>query len=419
MSMGGHQTGKRIGAEQIPSLARRPTARNSPSAPSPADRSISRRRLVAFQGLMDKSRRADSLDAFLRSPDSFWQSQSTSYRDAPIFADHEDKQIFYSSKDGVVGQITDLITLVRRSNQYVSTLRFSEGSIFDSSGVSHGLGYLQHSPTLSWLSKNKEGAWLSEQALAEAPHYDKSYLIFYNGNLHNYYHWTLEGLLPLSVLSQAFGPDRNLQIALPRSRHIAAVFDHRDSLRATGLDGHKIIDIAADLIKVREAIWVQNGLVQFMPAPYLRAFQKKVAALHAGSRLRKKRRLLVARKGPTRMIHNFRQVYSFLSKHGFETVYLDGMSVVDQIVLFQNAEFIVGPHGAGLANLLFCDPGTKVIEFMPSAEMRPFFWLISEKLGLVDGMLFCAAANGEGFQASVEVDVNKLEALYRMVDAHN
>ena len=65
------------------------------------------------------------------------------------------------------------------------------------------------------------------------------------------------------------------------------------------------------------------------------------------------------------------------------------MSVVDQILLFQSAEFIISPHGAGLSNLLFCEPGTKVIELTPSVEVRPFFWMISDKLDLVHGMLFC------------------------------
>src|ERR1017187_7050040 len=47
-----------------------------------------------------------------------------------------------------------------------------------------------------------------------------------------------------------------------------------------------------------------------------------------------------------------------------ETTYLEGMSSVDQILLLQSAESIIGAHGAGLSNLLFCEPGTKVIEFM-------------------------------------------------------
>ena len=92
--------------------------------------------------------------------------------------------------------------------------------------------------------------------------------------------------------------------------------------------------------------------------------------------------------------------------------------MADQILLFQSAEFIIGPHGAGLANLLFCEPGTKVIELMPCVEVRPFFWLISEKLALVHGMQFCATAAGEDFQSAIAVDIGKLQALIRMLDAH-
>jgi glycosyltransferase involved in cell wall biosynthesis len=388
------------------------------------DRSVSARRpdgrnRIAIRVEVDETGRAASLDAFLSSADSFWPLPFLiSHRDAPIFADHTDKKIFYDSVDGVVGPTTEKITLVRRSDQHVSMLRFSEGCIFDSSGVSRGLGYFHNSPAHAWLSRSEQGTWIGEEAIAAAPCYDKTYLIFYNGNLHNYYHWVIEGLLPLHVLSQTFGPNANLNIALPRSRHINAVLDHRESLRAVGLDGYDITEVAESLIKVREAVWVEPHLIQSMPASYLKDFQSKVAALYSRSRLGRKRRLLVARKVPTRMIHNLRQVRSLLSKLGFETVYLEGMSIMDQIVLFQNAEFVISPHGAGLSNLLFCDPGTKVIELMPAAEMRPYFWLISEKLGLVHGMLFCAAANGKDFQASVDVDIDKLDALYRMVEAH-
>ena len=155
-----------------------------------------------------------------------------------------------------------------------------------------------------------------------------------------------------------------------------------------------------------------------MPAPHLKDFQQRIAALYAGVRAPRNRRLLVARKGPTRKIHNIEQVQTFLSRYDFETVYLEGMSMMNQILLFQSAEVIIAPHGAGLANLLFCEPGTKVIELMPACEMRPFFWLISEKLDLVYGLQFCATVGRQEFQAGITVDIVKLQALIRMINAH-
>jgi capsular polysaccharide biosynthesis protein len=90
------------------------------------------------------------------------------------------------------------------------------------------------------------------------------------------------------------------------------------------------------------------------------------------------------------------------------------MTAVDQILLFQSAEFVIGAHGAGLSNLLFCEPGTKVIELMPSVEFRSYFWFISQKLDLVYGLQFCA----NDYEDDITVDIDKLQALIRMVDTH-
>jgi glycosyltransferase involved in cell wall biosynthesis len=371
--------------------------------------------------------RATSFGTFLQTSDSYWPSAFTSDRDAPIFADNADKRKFYSgcgnrARAPQVGAVSDCIKLTKRSDQFVSMSRYTEGSVFDRSGVSRGFGYIQVSPTLAfapWLSNEADGLWVNEESLANAPSYEHSYLIFYNGNLHNYYHWLVEGLLPLDILSRALGLDSNLKIALPKSSDNTAAPNHRETLRAVGLDRYDIVEVEANLIKVQEAIWVDSDLVESMPALYLKDFQQRISALYAGLRGPRNRRLLIARKGPIRSIRNIDQVQAFLStRYDFETIYLEGMSMVDQILLFQSAEFIISPHGAGLANLLFCEPGTKVIELMPSIEMRPFFWLISEKLDLVHGMQFCATVPDQNFRGVITVDICKLQALLRMVDAH-
>ena len=336
--------------------------------------------------------------------------------------DAADAETFYlryrNSQRPPVGAVSENMALIRRSDQFVSMSRLSEGSVFDHSGVSKGFGYVLGAPAdTPWLSREgTEGIWARKKLLGTAHHYDKSCLIFYNGNLHNYYHWLAEGMLSLDILASAMAPARNLSIALPKSIDVNAVFDHRDTLRALGFDGFDVVEVDAGLIKVSEAIWVESGdLIEQIPTPYFKNFQQRIASKYAGAGGARNRRLLIGRKGPTRKIHNFERVQSFLAGHGFETIFLEGLSIVDQILLFQNAEFVIGVHGAGLTNLLFCEPGTKVIEFMPSVEMRPFFWLISEKLNLVHAVQFCATFDGDSFRASLDVDIEKLQALYRIV----
>jgi glycosyltransferase involved in cell wall biosynthesis len=410
-----------------------PQSRSTQSLPSPTVKppdltkaaSLAKRVLLPQSAPWDCHQAAISFGAFLQAADSYWQSDFSNHRGLPIFADHADRQMFYSNCGNHeyaprIGEINESITLMRRGNQYVSTSRFTEGSIFDRSGTWRGLGYLKNFPGAHtpWLSNAADGLWLDEQAMAEAPFYEKSYLIFYNGNLQNYYHWMVEGLLSLDILSRTLGFDSNFKIALPKSRHIAERFDHRDSLKAVGLDRYDIVDVAENLIKVQEAIWVDSGDLGAIPAAYVKDFQKRVAGRYAGLSGPRNRRLFIARKGQARTIDNIEQVQSLLDRHEFETVYLEDKSIIDQILLFQSAHFVVGAHGAGLSNLLFCEPGTKVIEFMPSVELRPFFWLLSEKLGLVHGMQFCTPSGPQGFQSSLTVDLDKLKRIFRMVDAH-
>ena len=41
---------------------------------------------------------------------------------------------------------------------------------------------------------------------------------------------------------------------------------------------------------------------------------------------------------------------------------MSNLNFKDQVKLFTNANFVVGLHGAGFANIIFSKPGTKVIE---------------------------------------------------------
>jgi hypothetical protein len=58
-------------------------------------------------------------------------------------------------------------------------------------------------------------------------------------------------------------------------------------------------------------------------------------------------------------------------------------SVDETIQLFKNATHIIGAHGAGLSNLLFCRPGTKVLELYPDIQKyHPCYFRISSLCGL-------------------------------------
>jgi hypothetical protein len=74
-----------------------------------------------------------------------------------------------------------------------------------------------------------------------------------------------------------------------------------------------------------------------------------------------KRRIFISRDDArSRKVLNTEKLLMALK--GWETIILEGMSMREQVRYFSEASHIVTTHGAGLVNLLWCDPGTKVIE---------------------------------------------------------
>ncbi len=369
---------------------------------------------------MEQDRRVETLDAFVAGRDCYLETEAVADLPPPLCVDAADYRRFAAAEApaGESGRRhRDRVRFVRRSNVLVSMARFSEGSVFDAAGVWRGMGFLAGAPRGSapWLHADASGVHVDAGAMARAPEYDGAWLVYCNGNLHNYYHWVVEAMLGLEVLGDALGDRLALRVPLPRSIDVDAAFDHRASFAPMGAERYPVVEIASDLVRVREAIWIDPDLVQTLPAHHLLRFRARVAARNPVPAPAARRRLHVARKGPARSVANHAAVEALLAGEGFETVHLEGMPVHEQIALFQQAEFVVGPHGAGLANLLFCAPGTRVIEFMPTAEFRSFFWTIAAKLGLVHGVLFCPTPAGTGFQGAVDVDVDRLARLLRVV----
>ncbi len=64
-------------------------------------------------------------------------------------------------------------------------------------------------------------------------------------------------------------------------------------------------------------------------------------------------------------IVNDEEIKIYLKKKGFDIFKIGELSFFEQIYLFQNANIIIGAHGAAFANLIFCKPNTKVFDIIP------------------------------------------------------
>ena len=134
------------------------------------------------------------------------------------------------------------------------------------------------------------------------------------------------------------------------------------------------------------------------------------------------KRIYIARgdAAVNRKVINEAELIDMLKKYDFEIQYLSELSVVDQAKLFNAASVVVGAHGAGLSNLVYCEPGTKVLEFFPDQYVRHLFYDICNKRGVKYDYVLCSsegtatnASDGQKISLTANVDLieEKLKSL--------
>lgn len=192
------------------------------------------------------------------------------------------------------------------------------------------------------------------------------------GPNHNYYHWLVEALPRLDLYERS---------GLPIDRFYAPIHQRfqRETLALLGISRDRIVPATGQthLAPARLVASSCHGSMSRLKADFLfRRFTDRIG-LWAGPAPR----IFIARRGP-RSIVNEREVLRALQPLGFRSFRLETLSLAEQVALFHRAECVVGPHGAGLTNLLFCRSGTPVIEI--GTPYRPWacFYEIAHHRGL-------------------------------------
>jgi capsular polysaccharide biosynthesis protein len=63
--------------------------------------------------------------------------------------------------------------------------------------------------------------------------------------------------------------------------------------------------------------------------------------------------------------YNEKEIYTYLQSKGYIGVKVEEYSFLEQVFLFNNADYIIGPSGAFWTNLIFCKAGVKAISWLP------------------------------------------------------
>jgi capsular polysaccharide biosynthesis protein len=87
-------------------------------------------------------------------------------------------------------------------------------------------------------------------------------------------------------------------------------------------------------------------------------------------------------KTSKRTLGNERELEIRLAAKGVEILFAENLSLSEQIQLFSSARIVIAPHGAGLSNLVWSQPGAKVLEIFPAEMFNDCYARLAMNLGL-------------------------------------
>lgn len=215
------------------------------------------------------------------------------------------------------------------------------------------------------------GLWMSlrEYPLATLP--EAEHLLC--GAPGNYCHWLTEAVGRATLLPPGDSP-----ALLPWS---GAAFQAENAAlypEAAARSRHLAAD---ESVAVARLGWTA-GMTR-MGGAYHPALLRLAAAARAAAGQAAGRDIYVSRRDSAlRPLRNEPAVEALCTAHGYTPVTLTGMPVLKQVALFAGARRIVAPHGAGLANILFCRPGAKVLELFMDHYANACFRRLAACAGL-------------------------------------
>ncbi len=148
----------------------------------------------------------------------------------------------------------------------------------------------------------------------------------------------------------------------------------QELLALIGIAPNQVFDSRTHDVRFKECMLGNSGH-WFYPHPAdIRALKKQVEK-QVKFQPSAKNRIYVSRAGRRRVV-NESSLIDLLKKYNFTIIEDKPRSVAEQVTIFKNASFILGPHGASFTNIIWCEPETHLFElFAPTMIVDHFRYL--------------------------------------------
>ena len=186
----------------------------------------------------------------------------------------------------------------------------------------------------------------------------------------NYFHWLFEVLPKLEILNKLIDIQKIDYFLLPsiKMEHQIETFNLLNIPIVKLLDSNTFKHLfCEELYVVDHPFRLTNNTVydtQNIPKWIFEWVRKKFLRHRSTNSFPEKIFIERSKSISTyRNIYNQEEVYKVLKDNNYEFIQPENYGIKDQIKMYYSAKKIAGLHGAGFANICFCNPKTQIIEF--------------------------------------------------------
>ena len=209
----------------------------------------------------------------------------------------------------------------------------------------------------------------------------------------NYYHWTIETLARFRVWQKAKQKIRDLKLVI----HKFKANSFQDQwLRLMQIKENDCLFIGNnENYNIKNALYCAsigtNHCSYFNVDLISQLIPSEVNAnvVKLKNSLKYEKIFVCRKKNSVRSIQNHDEILKIMQSHGFKVIYGEDYSVLEQIEIFKAAQYIVGIHGSGLANIIFSSSDSRVLEIMPSSSINPCFFDLANAKRQSYGYMVC------------------------------
>jgi hypothetical protein len=194
----------------------------------------------------------------------------------------------------------------------------------------------------------------------------------------NYYHWMFD-ILPRFEIVQKSGLVSDYYLINATTQF------QKDSLQVLNIPSHQIISpthnthIEADELIVPSLL---GPVFNVSPQPRACRYLRSTFLQSAGTRKPHRALYITRADASIRRVINEAEIREEVIANGFEIVSLSDVPLLQQVEIFSEAKIIVGPHGAGFTNAVFCEPGVVLVEFLPQWHQIDCFKRLADFVGM-------------------------------------